>query len=79
MKLTIFLLVAFLALVYIYTFIKIRKKRKQRSVSTVSEFNKKYHPEKKNVSGTEQDTNYRKYITKYNSEMDYITKDELNS
>lgn len=79
MKLIIFLIVAFLVLVYIYTFIKNHKKRKQRSVNTVTEFNRKYRPEKKALNNnTDKDANYRKYVTKYNSKMDYITKDELN-
>lgn len=77
MKLLIFLMIAFLVVVYVYTFIKIHKKRQQRSGNTVSEFNKKYHSKKKTAANADKDTNTGRYITKYNSKLDYIAKDEL--
>lgn len=79
MKILLILMIAFLALVYIYTFLKIRKKRKNNK-SAIQDFNEKYL-EKKNIKRIDTkpvlDSNYKKYITKYNSQMDYISKDEL--
>lgn len=80
METMIFLLVGFLVVVYVYSFIKIRKKRRSANKSEVLEFNKKYHSQmsahyKQQPATT--DSNYKKYITKYNSSVDYISKDEL--
>ncbi len=78
MKMMIFLIFAFLIIVYIYTFVKIRKNRRRNAKSTVLEFNQKYHNKKnQNKSEKQPDLNYKKYITKYNSSVDYISKDDL--
>lgn len=76
MKLLILFIIAFLVLIYVYTFIRLRKKQQNRSINTIADFNKKYHPEKKRSS--ESNTKEKKYITKYSSQIDYMTKDELN-
>ena len=79
MKILLILMIAFLTLVYIYTFLKIIKKRKNTK-SAVEYFNEKYlDKNKKKLINTEPvlDSNYKKYVTKYNSHMDYISKDEL--
>ena len=76
MKALIFLLIAFLVLVYVYTFIKIRKKRKENKFSAVTEFKNKYL-KKHTISDNQPNSNYKKQITKYNSKIDYINKDEL--
>lgn len=75
MKMMIFLIFAFIIIVYIYTFVKIRKKRRENSKSTVMEFNDKYH--KQNNTDKIDNLNYQKYITKYNSKIDYISKEDL--
>ena len=78
MKMMVFLIFAFLVIVYVYTFVKIRKRRRLNAKSAVSEFNQKYHGKKtKNAQDTQPDVNYKKYITKYNSSVDYISKDDL--
>ena len=78
MKLTITFLVAFLIVVHVYTFLKIRKRKRANSKSSVAEFHKKYHKKKMDVKASQNnDSNYKKYITKYNSSLDYISKEEL--
>ena len=79
MKLFLLLLIAFLALVYIYTFIKIRKKRKNPTKSAVEDFNEKYLSSKVPLVNNNHHlpANYKKQITKYNSTIDYIDKSEL--
>lgn len=78
MKAMIILLIAFLALVYVYTFLKIRQKRKNNNISAVLEFNEKYL-KKKSPEPTDSVDNkyYKKYVTKYNSTVDFFYKDEL--
>ncbi len=78
MKAMILLLIAFLALVYLYTFLKIRQNRqKSNAINTVLEFNKKYLQKRKPAPIDSSNPNYKKQITKYNSNMDYLTKDDL--
>lgn len=79
MKMFLFLLIAFIASVYIYTFIKMRKKRKMNTKTAVEEFNDKYHKAKTNKTQQTNDLplNYRKQITKYNSNVDYLDKTDL--
>lgn len=78
MEMMIFIVFAFLVLVYVYSFIKIRRKMQKKNKSEVLEFQKKYH--KNNIANHDDasgNSNYTKYITKYNSSVDYINKDEL--
>lgn len=79
MKLIIIITIAFLILVYAYSYIKY-KKRKAQTVNSVDEFHKKYL--KKSISqkkAASKDTACN-YITKYNSTLDYVEKDDfLNS
>lgn len=76
MKAFIGLIIAFLILVYVYTFIKICKKRKNNT-DVVSNYKKQYtKPKKTSESSNYKDSNYKKYITKYNSHIDYIEKDK---
>ena len=76
MKLLIILLIAFIILVYVYNFIRIRKRRKN-AVDAVTEFNEKYLKKKTSNKNNTTDINYKKYITKYNSQIDYISKEDL--
>lgn len=76
MKLLVIIIIAFLVLVYVYTYIKY-KKRKSQKIDTVSDFRKKYL---KNNNVSQKDkvnaNYYTKYITKYNSTLDYIEKEK---
>ena len=79
MKLLIILLIAFLVLVYVYTFIKIRKRRRNQ-INTVKEFREKYIRTGNNRTASASSKNNpqsTKQITKYNSNVDYLTRDEL--
>ncbi len=78
MKLLIIIIIAFLVLVYVSTYIKIKKRKQQGMIDTVSEFNRKYI--KKNLpkqTATKIDP-YTRYFTKYNSSIDYIERDKWN-
>ena len=78
MKLLIIIIIAFLVLVYVSTYIKIKKRKQQGMIDTVSEFNRKYI--KKNLpkqTATKIDS-YTQYFTKYNSSIDYIERDKWN-
>ncbi|MBD5499675.1 MAG: hypothetical protein HDR10_00485 [Lachnospiraceae bacterium] len=81
MKLFIGLIIAFLILIYVYTFIKIRKKRKNNIDNmVVDHYRKQYLQRKKqSESANYKNSNYETYITKYNSQVDYIEKDQLNT
>lgn len=77
MKAFIGLIIAFLILVYVYTFIKIRKKRKNKT-DIVSNYNQQYIKKgKQSKISNNKDSNYEKFITRYNSQIDYIEKDKL--
>ena len=77
MKIFIGLIIAFLILVYVYTFIKIHKKRKNKT-NIVDNYNQQYIKKKKDSQPSNyKDSNYEKFITKYNSQIDYIEKDKL--
>lgn len=75
MKYTLIAVVAFLIVIYAYTFIKHRKK-KDSQASTVKEFRKKYLKE-----DLQENPNipqgYTRYQTKYNSSIDYVDKNEF--
>jgi H+/gluconate symporter-like permease len=71
MKLLIGLIVAFLVLVYVYTFLKQRKKRRNH-VDTVKKYNQEYMKNKKTKSAA---ANYS--VKKYKGQIDYIEKDQL--
>ena len=77
MKILIGLIVVFLAIVYIYTFLKIRKKRKNITPEAVQSIHQKYD---RNTNKPNPDTkirNHTKQITRYNSAVDYITREDL--
>lgn len=76
-KVTIILLLIFLVVVYVYTFLKLKKsKEKTKQINTIQKFHDNYKhltgimpSDKKKETGN--NTNYTKYITKYNSSEDY--------
>lgn len=79
MKFLIIIIIAFLVLVYVYTYIKY-KKRKSQKIDTVSDFRKKYLKNNIQRENVKNANDYTKYITKYNSTLDYVEKDKfLNS
>lgn len=75
MKYTLIAVVAFLIVVYAYTFIKHRK-RKSNQTSTVKKFKSKYlkDPSRKNTNVPE---GYTRYLSKYNSPVDFVDKNEF--
>lgn len=73
MKLWIGLVIGFAALVFIYNFIKSRKRRRNHT-DAVTEFRKRYHRSDK-IRKTES-TEYSNYVTKYNSKIDYVERDK---
>ncbi|MBO5209296.1 MAG: hypothetical protein J6B68_08125 [Lachnospiraceae bacterium] len=75
----LFLLVAFLVVVYVYTFIKLKKsKEKTKNIDTVKHFHDNYKHltgvERANNNSSNTTTSYEKYVTKYNSTEDYREK-----
>lgn len=76
MKEIIGLTIAFAALVFIYNLIKMRKRRRNNK-DIVSEYNKKYlHKNTKNKRNLNS-SNYNNYVTKYNSQLDYMEKKDV--
>lgn len=74
MKLLLSIIVIFLAVLYIYTFIKI-KRRKKNNIDAVGDFRRNYL--KKDFAQNPQNNEYNQYLTKYNSSVDYIDKEEF--
>ena len=75
MKLQIGIIIAFALLVNVYTFIKIRRKRK-KEINTATGYRSEYkrHINIRNDSREDLTSNYKKQITKYNSTLDYVEK-----
>lgn len=71
MKLLIISIFVFLVIMYVYTY-KRYKKIKKNNFSTVEEFRKKYL--KKALPDAQDANKANNYITKYNSSVDYIEK-----
>lgn len=78
MKLLIIIVLAFLILVYAYTYIKYKKKGKANSIDTVGDFRKKYLKDSfAKQEKIKNNDDYTKYVTKYNSTLDYVEKDKF--
>lgn len=71
MKLLIMSIFVFLVIMYVYTY-KRYKKIKKNNINTVEEFRKKYL--KKELPDAKDVNKSNNYITKYNSPVDYIDK-----
>lgn len=76
------LLGLFVIIVYIYTFVKLKKNReKTKNINSVQDFhdsyqhliNKRQIPDKRTIQQNKSEY-YRKYVTKYNSSEDYREK-----
>lgn len=77
MKLLIVIIIAFLVLLYVYTYLKYRK-GKSNKIDTINDFHNRYL--KENTSSkrnTTQSDNRTNYITRYNSKVDYVEKDKF--
>ena len=75
MKLLIIGIIVFLVIMYVYTYIKY-KKRKNSHISAVEDFNRKYRKEQpENDPNTDEDL--IAYKTKFNSTLDYIEREQL--
>ena len=77
MKILIGLIVVFLAIVYIYTFLKIRKKRKNITPDVVQSFHQKYDRTHGKPEPDPKTPDHTNQIPRYNSAVDYITREDL--
>jgi len=77
------LLGLFVVIMYIYTFVKLKKNReKTKKINSVQEFHNSYQhlirerkiPENTRTQQNRSESSYRKYVTKYNSSEDYREK-----
>lgn len=75
MKLLLAGIILFLVIMYIYTYIRY-KKRKKQNVHLVDEFRRKY-VHKEPEAQQDIDDQFIKYTTKFNSTVDYIERDEF--
>lgn len=76
MNLFIGLLIGFTILVFIYNYLKMRKRRRNQ-IDTVTKYHRQFDSRIKNKTRHNlSDSNYKNYITKSNSKIDYISKDD---
>ena len=75
MKLQIGIIIGFALLVNIYTFRKLRRKRK-KDINVASAHHSEYkrHINIRNDNREDISSNYKKQITKYNSTLDYMER-----
>lgn len=71
MKALLVVIIGFLVLIYVYTYIKY-KKRKKNHISAVDNYRKNYLERINNKRWETFDDESQKQITKYNSPVDYI-------
>lgn len=76
MKILIIVIVAFLIVIYAYTYIKY-KKRKKNHINAVDDFRNKYLKQSDLPVQTPNNDKLIQYMTKYNSTVDYIDKDDF--
>lgn len=71
-------IILFLIFVYIFTYLRMRKtKKKTKNINSVKDFRQSYsHLYEHNQTGRKaaQNSEYRNYVTKYNSLEDYREK-----
>lgn len=75
MKLLIIGIIVFLVIMYVYTYVKY-KKRKNSYISAVEDFKRKYHRESSEDLPDVNDI-LVSYKTKYNSNLDYMDREQL--
>ena len=73
MKILIISVIVFLGILYIYTFIKYKKRRKQE-INAVGDYRRNYL-KSNSPPNPSPDDGYTNYLTKYNSSLDYIEKE----
>lgn len=80
-KVGIIVIIAFLIIVYIFTFLKLKKRRESYKTTFAGQFNKtlinRESKIKINKKNSKELSNYQKQITKYNSPEDYREKDSI--
>lgn len=83
MKILLIVIISFLILMYIYTYIK-HKKRRQNQTGAVESFRKNYLQKNSiksrtviHTEGASAQGELKKQITKYNSSLDYIERNDF--
>lgn len=78
MKLLLTGIIVFLVILYIFTYVRYKKMKKNR-ISAVDDFKKKYHKEDKDMGIKVQNRadDFTTYTTKFNSTLDYIEREQL--
>lgn len=76
MNLFIIVIIGFTILVFIYNYLKMRKRRKNQ-IDTVTQYHRQFDSHRKTTARYNlSDSNYKKNVTKSNSKIDYISKDD---
>lgn len=69
------LLGLFIVFVYVYSFIRIKKTReKTKNIDSIRDFHDSYEHLINKQAQKEENENYKRYVTKYNSSEDYREK-----
>lgn len=74
MKLLLIFIIVFLAILYVYTYIKY-KKRKKTGIDAVGDYRRTYLEKEKDSAPPVSKDGYTNYLTKHNSTLDYIEKE----
>lgn len=74
----IILIIIFVIFIYVYSFLKIKKKKtKTNNINSVRDFRQNYshlYENNRTIRRASQNSDYRSYVTKYNSSEDYREK-----
>lgn len=77
MKLLLIGIIVFLVILYIYTYVRYKKMKKNR-ISAVEDFkNKYYKKEQKELDQIRNNDPMTAYTSKFNSSLDYVEKNQL--
>lgn len=77
MKLLLIGIIVFLVILYIYTYVRYKKMKKNR-ISAVEDFKNKYHKkEQKELAQSHNNEPMTTYTSKFNSTLDYVEKNQL--
>lgn len=78
MKLLLIGIVIFLVILYVFTYIRYKKMKKNR-ISAVDDFKKKYHKAEQvqNVQNQSRNNDFTTYTSKFNSTLDYVDREQL--
>lgn len=77
MKLLLIGIIVFLVILYIYTYVRYKKMKKNR-ISAVEDFKNKYHnKEQKELDQSRTNDPITTYTSKFNSTLDYVEKNQL--